>query len=82
MFYCTNSTPIDCTINTDASQTDGSIIYVTQAGTAYVRIVAGSGVTLLTPDGNATRNQYSTIGMVKVDTATWLLMGDLGYFLV
>lgn len=55
----------------------GSEIVVFQRGAGKVRILAGSGVTILSTPGNYLRAQYSGATLVNRDTNIWLLFGDL-----
>ena len=82
MFLCSNTIDIVCTITADNERTDGSVIYITQVGGNTVSVVGDVGVTVNYPDGNTTRTQHSTIALVKTGDAEWLLLGDLGYYVV
>lgn len=56
----------------------GTILAVGQVGTGQVTLVAGGGVTLNTPNTLLTRARYSTLGLLKTGTDTWLVSGDSG----
>lgn len=75
----TSATGVNLTIPPNASVAFpvGTIIQVRQAGAGKVTIVAGSGVTINTPETLLMRKQGSTIALIKVDTNTWDLTGDL-----
>lgn len=49
----------------------------TQWGTGQLTLVAGTSVTLRSPNGTKTRTQYSTISAIKMTATEWLLIGDL-----
>lgn len=55
----------------------GALVEVHQRGAGQVTIVAGAGVTLLTPRSLATRVRYSTIRLRKRATNEWVLSDDL-----
>ena len=55
----------------------GSAIDIVQTGSSQVTIVATSGVTINATPGLKLRTQWSSATLVKRDTDTWLLMGDL-----
>jgi len=75
----TNASAITLTIPTNASVAFpvGTQIDLVQGGAGAVTI-AGTGVTINSKDGNLTINgQYVGVSLVKTDTDTWLLLGDL-----
>lgn len=47
-----------------------------QLGVGQTTLVAGSGVTLITPTSLSTRAQNSTIGIRQLSTNTWIVFGD------
>lgn len=67
------------TVPTDASQniSIGSKISVLQSGIGQTDIVGDNGVTLNYTPGNKLRTQWSSAMLVKLNTNSWLLVGDL-----
>jgi hypothetical protein len=57
--------------------TIGSSIDVFQKGAGQTTIVAGAGVTILNTPGLKFRDRYSMATLVKRDTNTWIVSGDL-----
>jgi len=56
----------------------GKSVSVNQAGTQQITISGGTGITLQSAvPTTKTRTQFSTVNILKVDTNTWLLNGDL-----
>jgi hypothetical protein len=55
----------------------GSSIDVFQKGTGQTSIVAGAGVTILNTPGLKFRDRYSMATLIKRDTNTWIVSGDL-----
>jgi hypothetical protein len=55
----------------------GSSIDVFQKGTGQTSIVAGAGVTVLNTPGLKFRDRYSIATLIKRDTNTWIVSGDL-----
>lgn len=55
----------------------GTQISIRQVSTGQVTVVAGTGVTINSPETLKLRKQGSSATLVKVDTNTWDLMGDL-----
>ena len=56
----------------------GSQIILVQSGVGPIEVVAGSGVTITSPDGLlATRTRYSAIVLIHYATDNWELGGDL-----
>ena len=55
----------------------GSSIDVFQKGTGQTTIVAGAGVTILKTPGLKLRDRYSMATLIKRDTDTWIVSGDL-----
>jgi hypothetical protein len=75
----TNDDAITLTIPTNASVAFpiGTQIDLVQNGAGAVTF-AGAGVTINSKDGNKTTNgQYVGVSLIKTDTNTWLLLGDL-----
>ena len=54
----------------------GAQIGVRQWGAGPITIVAGSGVTLLSPGSDATRAQYSLLLITQDSSNTWIVEGD------
>ena len=56
----------------------GTKILVTQMGVGQITFMADGGVTLnSSSNANKTKNQYSVATLIKTDTNTWLLFGDI-----
>jgi len=55
----------------------GSSIDVFQKGAGQTTIVAGAGVTILNTPGLKFRDRYSMATLIKRDTNTWIVSGDL-----
>lgn len=74
-----NASAITLTIPTNASVAFpiGTVIDITQFGAGQVT-VGGSGVTINSADGDKKlRVRYSSASLIKTDTDTWLLVGDI-----
>jgi len=63
--------------NSSVAFTIGSSIDVFQKGTGQTTIVAGAGVTVLNTPGLKFRDRYSMATLIKRDTNTWIVSGDL-----
>lgn len=63
--------------NSSVSFATGTQIHVRQVGAGKTTIVAGSGVTINTPETLLLRKQKSSATLIKVATDEWDLMGDL-----
>ena len=63
--------------NSSVAFTIGSAIDVFQKGTGQTTIVAGAGVTILNTPGLKFRDRYSMATLIKRDTNTWIVSGDL-----
>lgn len=63
--------------NSSVAFTIGSSIDVFQKGTGQTTIVAGAGVTILNTPGLKFRDRYSMATLIKRDTNTWIVSGDL-----
>lgn len=76
---CTGSVAVDITVLPSASVAfpNGYETTVFQRGTGKIRILAGSGVTILSTPGVYLRAQYSGATLVRRDTNVWFLFGDL-----
>jgi len=55
----------------------GTQVPILQLGTGQTTIVATSGVTIRFTPGLKLRTQYSAGALIKIDTDTWLLSGDI-----
>lgn len=77
---CTNVADITLTIPLDSSVdfTVGTEVEVVRYGSGTVNIAGATGVTINSRDSNKyIANQYSSVGLKKIDTNEWLLIGDL-----
>lgn len=54
----------------------GTIINVRQVGAGRITITGEAGVTLRTPNGNKTYEQWSTISLVQRALNDWVISGD------
>jgi len=69
--------------NSDAAFSVGTQIPLVQSGLGQTTLVAATGVTLNSADGwLSLRTQFSSATLLKMDTDTWMLSGDLGYTFV
>jgi hypothetical protein len=73
-----NASNIAVTVPTNASVAFpiGSQIHFTQKGDGIVTIAGDSGVTVNAPIGLKTRAKWSTCSIIKIDTDTWIMLGD------
>lgn len=55
----------------------GTVVEVCQIGAGQTTIVAGSGVTVQTPETLVMTGQWSTVSLRKRATDTWVLAGDV-----
>lgn len=74
-----NVSPIAVTVPTNASvaYATGTQINIAQIGAGQVTIAGDTGVTVNATPGLNLRAQYSGATLVKTDTNSWLLLGDL-----
>lgn len=63
--------------NSSVAFSIGTQIHIRQIGVGQTTVVAGSGVTITTPETLKIRKQHSSVSLVKVATDTWDLLGDL-----
>ena len=63
--------------NTAVAFPIGTQILIRQVGAGQVTIAAGVGVTITTSQTLLLRAQHSSASLIKVDTDTWELAGDL-----
>lgn len=75
----TSATPVTWTIPPNASVAFeiGTVIQIFQSGAGQVTVAQGSGVTLRSPNGTKTSQQYGIACIVKVGTDEWVLYGDV-----
>lgn len=56
----------------------GTVIDMTQTGSGQITVTPGSGVTINSADSKTKfRVQYSGASLIKTDTNTWILVGDI-----
>jgi hypothetical protein len=73
-----SASTITIPINSSVPFPIGSKILVTQMGTGQITFLTDVGVTLnSSSNANKTKNQYSVATLIKTDTNTWLLFGDI-----
>jgi len=74
-----NGSAIAVTVPTNASVAfpSGSQINLVQKGAGQVTVSGDSGVTVNATPGAKTRAQWSAATLIKIDTDTWVLLGDL-----
>ena len=74
-----NASPITLTVPTNASVAFavGTQIGLLQTGAGQVTVVGGSGVTVNATPGLKLRAQWSIASLIKLDTNTWTLAGDV-----
>ena len=72
-----SSTTVTVPPNASVAFSIGTTIDIFQKGTGQVTIAEGSGVTIYATPGKKLRTQYSGATLIKRDTNTWILTGDL-----
>jgi hypothetical protein len=75
-----NASAITLTVPTNASVAFavGTQITITQAGSGQVTVAAAVGVTVNSPDGDLKlRTQWSSATLIKINTNSWILIGDI-----
>lgn len=74
-----NASAITVTVPTNASVAfpTGSQINLVQKGAGQVTVSGDSGVTVNATPGASTRDQWSAATLIKINTDTWILLGDL-----
>ncbi len=79
VYEVNSSTPVTITIPTNANLAwpVGASVDFLQVGTGQVTISPASGVTLNYTPGNKLRTQWSSCTIMKRDTDSWILYGDL-----
>lgn len=79
LLMCAGTASGTVRIPTNASQpfAIGQKVDLAQLGTGTVTVIGTAGVTLRSTPSAILRTQYSAASVIKIDTDTWLLMGDL-----
>lgn len=74
-----NASAITLTVpaNTSVAYATGAQVNLLQLGAGQVTVTGDTGVTIYSTPGAKLRAQYSAATLVKLDTNTWLLTGDL-----
>lgn len=76
-FSSSSATTVTIAPETTYPWKNGTLLTFLQYGTGQVTVVAGSGVTINTPQSLKTRAQYSMISVTKVDANTFVCLGDM-----
>jgi hypothetical protein len=76
---CSNAAAITLTVppNSSVAFPTGTVIEILQVGAGQVTLAAGIGVTLNTPSSLLARAQWSTLGLRKRATDSWIVTGDM-----
>jgi hypothetical protein len=74
-----NASPMTLTVPTNISQgfAIGDRVDILRKGTGTLQVTAASGATVNYTPGAYLRAQWSSATLVKLDTNTWVLIGDL-----
>ena len=72
-----SATTVTIPLNASVAFPTGTAIDVMQTGTGQVTIAGISGVTVNGTPGLKLRTQYSSATMIKLDTNSWVVVGDL-----
>ena len=74
-----NASAITLTVppNADVAFSVGSHVDIAQIGAGQVTIAPGSGVTIGSRNGTKLAGQYAIGTLIKIDTNTWLSVGDI-----
>jgi hypothetical protein len=74
-----NASPIAVTVpaNTSVAYVTGSQINILRLGSGTVTVSGAVGVNVYATPGFKLRDQYSAATLIKIDTDSWLLTGDL-----
>ena len=74
-----NGSPISVTVplNSSIAFPTGTHIDFAQLGAGQVTIAGAVGVTVRSTPGSKLRTQYSGASIIKIDTDTWMLFGDI-----
>jgi sporulation protein YlmC with PRC-barrel domain len=77
MNVTTTANTVTVPTNASAAFPVGSQIHIIQYGSGKTQVVGDSGVVVYSTPGAYLRAQYSSATLLKCDTNTWMLMGDL-----
>jgi hypothetical protein len=79
MVELSNASAITLTVPTNSAQEFpiGADVSILQTGAGRITVVPASGVTLNFTPSNQTRATWSSASLIKRDTNTWVLIGDL-----
>jgi hypothetical protein len=74
-----NSSAITVTVPTNASVTmpTGAMVNVMQKGAGEISVTGATGVSVSSGNGYKSRAQYSLATVIKLDTDSWVLIGDI-----
>jgi hypothetical protein len=73
-----SATTVTIPLNSSVSYAIGTVIFVAQLGLGTVTIAGASGVSVLSSESLLNLNgQYAGAALIKTDTNTWLLFGNL-----
>jgi hypothetical protein len=74
-----NSSAITLTVplNSSVAFPTGAMVNFIQLGAGEVSVTGASGVSVSSPNGYKTRAQYSLATVIKLDTNSWVLIGDI-----
>ena len=74
-----NSSAITLTVplNSSVAFPVGAMVNFIQLGAGEVSVTGASGVSVSSPNGYKTRAQYSLATVIKLDTNSWVLIGDI-----
>lgn len=74
-----NSSAITLTVpaNSSVAFPTGAMVNIMQKGAGEVSVTGATGVTINSPNGYKSRSQYSVATVVKLDTNSWVLIGDI-----
>jgi len=73
----TSSSPVSVVVPASAAFPTGATINVVQLGSGQVTFVAGSGVTIRTPETLKLAKQYAVASVILIGADEWLLAGYL-----
>jgi hypothetical protein len=77
MIEMSNGGNLTVPVNSSVAFEIGTAIDVLQTGASQVTIVADTGVTVNSTPGLKLRTQWSSATLVKRNTNTWVVLGDL-----
>ena len=74
-----NSSAITVTVpaNSSVAMPTGAMVNIMQKGAGEVSVTGATGVTVNSGNGYKSRAQYSVATVVKLDTDSWVLIGDI-----